>query len=87
MPIIYSQVKATEQQAPKAEMKRTTEPKWYRRLKVVNLSSQGCSVPTSTALFDLSEVTIRLYIQNCNEGEMSEMWPKDLVWHVQLSPP
>lgn len=73
--MIYAQVNAPEREALDAEMKRTTEAKWYRRLKVVDLSSQGYSVPALADLFDLSEGTIRRYIHDYHEGGMSGLRP------------
>ena len=73
--MIYAQVNATGREALHAEMKRTTKAKWYRRLKVIDLSSQGYSVPAMAELFDLGEGTIRRYIDGYNEGGISGLQP------------
>jgi transposase len=51
-----------------AELKSTKDAKWYRRLKVIHLSSQGETVPTLTKTLDLSQTTIRNYIKRYNDG-------------------
>jgi transposase len=73
--MIYAQVNATEREVLHAEMKRTTEAKWYRRLKVIDLSSQGYSVPALAELFDLGEGTIRRYIHGYNEDGITGLQP------------
>ena len=41
---------------------------WYRRLKIIQLSSQGKSVPELATLFDLCKATVRDYIKRYNAG-------------------
>jgi transposase len=73
--MIYAKVSVPEGEALHAEMKRTKEAKWYRRLKIIDLSSQGYSVPALAKLFDLGEGTIRRYIHDYNEGGIIGLQP------------
>lgn len=50
------------------EMNQTKDAKWYRRLKIIHLSSKLKTVPELASLFDLSEATIREYIKKYNHG-------------------
>ena len=52
----------------KKELKSTKDAKWYRRLKIVQLSSQKRTVPQLATDFDLCEATVRDYIKRYNEG-------------------
>jgi len=66
----------TQQQAQlDAEMKSATDTKWYRRLKVIDLSGQGYSVAELSRMFDLSAGTIRRYIHLYNEAGLSGLRP------------
>ena len=65
-----------EQQALEAALKASEKVYWYRRLKVIQLSSQGKSVPELAQLFDLSEATIRGYIHVYNQGSLEQLIPQ-----------
>ena len=73
--MIYAKVDAPDLEAIRAEMKTTKNIKWYRRLKVIDLSSQGFSVPELSQIFDLSEATIRRYIHHFNEAGLPGLSP------------
>lgn len=60
----------------KDEMARTKDKKWYRRLKIIDLSAQGYTVPELTKMFDLSGHTIRTYIQRYNGGGLASLAPR-----------
>ena len=47
-------------------LKQATDAKWYRRLNIIHLSSQGTPVPELALLFDLCADTIRRYIREYN---------------------
>ena len=51
------------------------KPKWYRRLKVIDLSAKGHSCPQLAALFDLSAQTVRDYIKRYNQGGLKQLRP------------
>lgn len=44
-------------------LKHATESKWYRRLKIIQLSSQQTPVPQLAKLFDVNAATVRAYIR------------------------
>jgi len=49
------------------ELNNTSDVKWYRRLKIIQLSSQGdTSAPQLATLFDLCAATVREYIRRYN---------------------
>ena len=48
------------------EIKQTTDAKWYRRLKIIQLSAENMSVPNLATLFDLCTATVRDYIKRYN---------------------
>ena len=60
--MIYAHKNVQELATLKIELKTTSNAKWYRRLKVIDLSSQGYNVSELAQIFNLSEGTIRHYI-------------------------
>jgi transposase len=73
--MIYAQVDAQQKAELDAEMNRTTNVKWYRRLKVIDLSGQGLSVPELSRMFDLGAGAIRRYIHDYNEAGLDGLRP------------
>ena len=71
--MIFAKVNAQEQEALRAEMKTTKNVKWYRCLKVIDLSAQGYRVPDLVGLFDISAGTIRRYIHAYNEAGLAAL--------------
>ena len=69
--MLYAKVDEAGQTELKREMKQTKEKKWYRRLKIIDLSGQGKSVPELTRLFELSGGTIRSYIKAYNDDGLA----------------
>ena len=69
--MIYAKVDAQEQETLRAELKTTKNVKWYRRLKVIDLSAQGYSVPDLAGMLDISAGTIRRYIHAYNEAGLA----------------
>lgn len=56
-------------------MKKTNDKKWYRRLKIIELSGQRFSVPSLATIFNLSPHTVRSYIQRYNQGGLEKLQP------------
>ncbi|MCB0188334.1 MAG: IS630 family transposase, partial [Caldilineaceae bacterium] len=73
--MIYAQTDDQKQEALQAEMKVTKDAKWYRRLKIIDLSSQGHNVTDLAQMFDLSASVIRSYIHAFNEGGLDGLRP------------
>ena len=63
--MIYANVTAKAKEELIQEMAAMKDKKWYRRLKIIDLSGQGYSVPKLAEMFDLGAETIRRYICNC----------------------
>jgi transposase len=49
-------------------IQQSSDRNWYRRLKIIQLSSQGKSVPELATLFDRCKATVRDYIKRYNAG-------------------
>jgi transposase len=73
--MLYAKVEPQDREAICSEMKSATDAKWYRRLKVIDLSGQGYSVPDLSRLLDLSEATIRSYIHHFNRTGIAGLRP------------
>jgi transposase len=74
--MLNAQVNPQDRKTLLAEMNTATDAKWYRRLKVIDLSGQGYSVSDLARLFDLSEATIRSYIHRFNAAGVSGLRPE-----------
>lgn len=73
--MLYAQVdKESKRQLNKA-MQETQEKKWYCRLKIVEMSGQGYTVPQLAEIFDKSTHTIRSYIHRYNAGGIEGLQP------------
>lgn len=59
----------------KTAINKADNPKWYRRLKVIDLSAKGHSSPKIGNLFDLSGHTVRDYIKRYNRGGLTGLQP------------
>lgn len=73
--MIYAQVDEIRWQELEQEIKRTSELKWYRRLKVIQQSVKRQSVPKIASLFDLDQATVRDYIHRYNKGGLAGLKP------------
>jgi transposase len=73
--MIYANVDEQHKKELAKAMKETQDKKWYRRLKIIDLSGQGFSVPELATLFILSQPTIRSYIHRFNQGGVSGLRP------------
>jgi len=58
------------------QLKETRDAKWYRRLKIIQLSMSGISVPKLSDQFDLCPKTVRNYIKAYNQGGVDQLSPK-----------
>ncbi len=73
--MLYANVNEQGQAELNREMKVTRNVKWYRRLKVIDLSARGYGVPELTEMFALSAGTIRTYIKKYNAGGLAALLP------------
>ena len=73
--MLYAQVSAERQVALTKALQKAHKTKWYRRLKIIELSGQGKTVQELSSLFDVSAATIRDYIKRYNNGGLSELKP------------
>jgi len=73
--MIYAKVDEQSQTELLQAMKKTNDKKWYRRLKIIDLSGQDLSVPILATLFNLSPHTIRTYIRRYNSGGIEKLKP------------
>jgi len=73
--MLFAQVTEKGQEELKSGMNTAQEAKWYRRLKVIDLSGQGHRVPELAKLFDIGEGTVRKYIKQYNEGGLANLPP------------
>lgn len=73
--MIYAKIDTQQQAQLDAAMKSATDTKWYRRLKVIDLSGQGYSVPKLSRMFDLGAGAIRRHIHAYNEAGLDGLRP------------
>lgn len=74
--MIHAKIKDHEEQKRLADaLKASKSRNWYRRLKVIQLSAAGYTVPQLIKLFDLSKATIHRYIKRYNQGGLDALAP------------
>ena len=73
--MLKAEMKADDRKALQDELQTATKVKWYRRLKVIDLSAQGYRVPELAQMFDLCAGTIRRYIHRYNEAGLAGLQP------------
>jgi transposase len=66
--MLYAHVSPQQSDELLDAIRRSSDRNWYRRLKIIHLSSQGKSVPELATLFDLCHATVRDYITRYNAG-------------------
>ena len=66
--MLYANVSPEDAERLQHELKQTTDATWYQRLKIIQYSSQGKSVPELDGLFERCPATIREYIKKYNTG-------------------
>lgn len=64
--MLFAEVNPEAREELLQELKRSSDAKWYRRVKIIQLSSQQTSVPQLATLFDLCTATVRDYITRYN---------------------
>ena len=72
MLMIFAEVDTESRKELQAEMKTATELKCYRRLKIIDLSSQSYNVTKLAQMFDLSQL------------QMGKSWGQKLVLRLWL---
>jgi len=73
--MIYAEVNDESLKLLEKELKSTKDVKWYRRLKIIQLSSQGETVPQLSNRLDVCEATVRDYIKRYNNGGLTALKP------------
>lgn len=66
--MIYAKANPDAIEALARELHATRDANWYRRLKIIQLSLQGRSVPDLATLFALSRPTVRDYLHRYTRG-------------------
>ena len=56
-------------------LKTVQNAKWYRRLKVIDLSAKGQTVAEIATIFDLRDNTVRIYINRYDQGGLEGLKP------------
>jgi len=73
--MIYAKVEGKKLKQIEEQLKGTKNAKWYCRLKIIQLSSQGRTVPELAKDFDLCQATVRVYINQYKEGGLEALKP------------
>lgn len=73
--MIHAQIDETAREELEAALKEAKQVKWYRRLKIIDLSAQGHSAPKVGKMFNLSAATVRIYIKRYNQGGLAGLVP------------
>ena len=58
------------------ELRNAQHAKWYRRLKIIQLSIRGVTVAQLAQQFDVCPATVRSYITAYNAGGIADLRPK-----------
>jgi len=66
--MIFAKVNDEGSKLLEEELKTTRDAKWYRRLKIIQLSSLGETISKLAAMFDVCTATVRDYIKRYNKG-------------------
>lgn len=69
--MLFAEVNPEAQEELLQELKQSSDAKWYRRVKIIHLSSQHTPVPQLAKLFDLCTATIRDYITRYNTNGLT----------------
>lgn len=71
--MLFAKVSAQEKETLLEELKHASDSKWYRRLKIIHLSSQRKPIPELAQLFDLCKDTVRKYVKRYNAGGIEDL--------------
>ena len=66
--MLYAPVNEESRALLEQELKAAQDANWYRRVKIIHLSSQGKTVSELAAEFDLSKATVRDYLKRYNQA-------------------
>jgi transposase len=69
--MLFAEVSPDAKEVLQTALKQCSDAKWYRRLKIIHLSSQQTPVPQLAMLFDLCAATVRDYIKRYNAGGLA----------------
>jgi transposase len=69
--MLFAEVSPDAKEDLVEELKQTSDASWYRRVKIIHLSSQQTPVPALALLFDLCHETVRRYIKRYNAGGLA----------------
>jgi transposase len=69
--MLFAEVNPDASEELRHALKQASDAKWYRRLKIIQLSSQQTSVPELATLFDCCTATVRDYIKRYNAHGLS----------------
>ena len=73
--MLYAKVDQPAREALNQAIKTAKNVKTYRRLKVIDLSAKGQKVSEIAAIFDLSDNTVRGYINRYNQAGVEGLKP------------
>jgi len=73
--MLFAKVNNAAKKELKQALRNADQTKWYQRLKVIDLSGQGQTVPELAKLFDLKQATVRSYIKRYNADGLSGLRP------------
>ena len=73
--MLFAKVNTNMRQMLQSEMRSAQDVKWYRRLKIIDLSGQGVAVPELARTFDFNPATIRSYIHAFNQDGLNGLRP------------
>ena len=73
--MIYANINKKGQKKLHKAVAEAQELKWYRRLKIIELSGQGYGVPELAKMFDLSQATVRIYLNRYNDDGLKGLAP------------
>jgi transposase len=73
--MIYAEVNDKAEAELQTALEKAQQSKWYRRLKIIDLSSRGYGVPELATIFDLSAATVRNCIKRYNDNGLSGLAP------------
>ena len=71
--MIYAHVNDEGLKLLEVELKSTKDAKWYKRLKIIQLSSQGETVPQLAKQFHVCQATVRDYVKRHNSGGLAAL--------------
>ena len=69
--MLFAEVSAQAQEELLEALKQASDATWYRRLKIMHLSSQRTPVPKLAQLFDLCAATVRVYLTHYQAGGLA----------------